>query len=96
MNGGEIRLVKVTGKCPHCGVRKHQIDGTEERAVMVLNEAFTRHIAEAHHLPDCGDAGCEDGCPQADADEALLIDQRATDEAAGVYWRVPAPVAGEA
>lgn len=51
MNG--IRLVRVTGECPHCGVKKHQIDGTEERALQVVRDAIARHVAEAH--PDATD-----------------------------------------
>lgn len=40
-------LVWMTGKCPHCDLRKHQA-GTEEYAAQVLDEAFKKHIAEAH------------------------------------------------
>jgi len=41
-------LVKVTGECPFCDVRKHQIDGTRERAERIVTEALDRHVAEAH------------------------------------------------
>lgn len=44
-------LVRVTGKCPHCEERRHQIDGTQERAVQVVSDAIEKHIAEAH--PEC-------------------------------------------
>lgn len=43
-----IAVVKVSGKCPHCDVRKNQIDTSEEHAVQVLDDAFARHIAEVH------------------------------------------------
>lgn len=43
-----VRLVQVSGKCPHCDVKKHQIDGTEERAMQVVSDAIERHIQEAH------------------------------------------------
>lgn len=41
-------FIKLTGKCPHCDVRKHQIDTSEEHAVEVLNAAFAKHISEDH------------------------------------------------
>lgn len=43
-----LALVSVTGKCPHCDVRKHQIDTTQERAVEVVGDAIDAHIREAH------------------------------------------------
>lgn len=43
-----MRLVRVTGKCPHCEVRKHQIDVSEERALEVVGAAIERHVVEAH------------------------------------------------
>ena len=45
---GGIRLVQVTGKCPHCEVRKHQISGTKEHAMQVVSDAIAHHVAEAH------------------------------------------------
>jgi hypothetical protein len=41
-------FIKLTGKCPHCDVTKHQIDTSEEHAVQVLNDAFAVHIREDH------------------------------------------------
>jgi len=43
-----FRLVQVTAQCPHCDVRKHQIDGTEERALQVVRDAIARHVQEVH------------------------------------------------
>lgn len=43
-----IRLVKATGICPECGQKFHQIDGTEERAVAVVDAAVSRHLVECH------------------------------------------------
>lgn len=41
-------FIKLSGKCPHCDVVKHQIDTSEEHAVDVLNKAFADHIAAEH------------------------------------------------
>lgn len=43
-----MRLVRVTGKCPYCDVRKNQIDSTEERAMQVVSDALDAHVLEAH------------------------------------------------
>jgi hypothetical protein len=43
-----ITLIKATGKCPHCDVRKHQIDCTQERAIQVVSDAIEHHIREEH------------------------------------------------
>ena len=42
------RFVRLTGTCPHCGLRKNQIDTSEAHAVQVLDAAFDRHIREEH------------------------------------------------
>lgn len=62
-----IRLVKATAKCPHCDVRKHQIDGTEERALRIVTEAIEAHVREAHpdeHAEAC--PGCGERCDICD------------------------------
>lgn len=43
-----LGLVKVTGECPFCDVKKHQIDGTRERAERIVAAALDRHVEEAH------------------------------------------------
>lgn len=43
-----IRFVKIGAQCPHCDVRKHQIDTSEEHAIQVVQDAMDRHIEEAH------------------------------------------------
>jgi len=43
-----LALVKVTGKCPYCDVRKHQIDTAQERAMQIVGDAIEAHIREAH------------------------------------------------
>lgn len=42
-----MSLVTVTGKCPHCEVRKHQISSVEH-ALQVVSDAIERHVAEEH------------------------------------------------
>jgi hypothetical protein len=54
-NDAGVSLVKVTGECPFCDVRKHQIDGTLERAQRIVAEALDRHVAEVH--PDVTSPG---------------------------------------
>lgn len=43
-----LGVVQVTAKCPHCDVRKHQIDFSEEHAIQVVSDAMEAHISEAH------------------------------------------------
>ncbi len=42
------RLVKASAECPHCDVKKHQIDSTKERAFRIVADALDAHIREAH------------------------------------------------
>lgn len=43
-----MRLAQVTGQCPHCDVRKHQIDSDQDRAMKIVSDAIERHVAETH------------------------------------------------
>lgn len=43
-----IALVQITGKCPHCEVRKYQIDTTEGRAMQIVSAAIDAHVREEH------------------------------------------------
>ncbi len=46
-----MTLVQVSAQCPHCDVKKHQIDGDEHRAMQIVGDAIDRHIREAHGRP---------------------------------------------
>lgn len=48
MGGEVIGLARCKATCSICGVVKHQIDGTRERAEQVVREAMERHVAEEH------------------------------------------------
>lgn len=43
-----LSLVQVSGKCPYCDVRKHQIDTTQERAMQVVSDAIDAHVRDMH------------------------------------------------
>jgi hypothetical protein len=43
-----ITLTSYSAQCPFCPVRKHQIDGSQERAIQVVRDAINRHVAEEH------------------------------------------------
>lgn len=43
-----MNLAQATAQCPYCDVKKHQIDGTPERAADVASKAIRKHIHEDH------------------------------------------------
>lgn len=48
MGAGSVGLTIVHADCPVCGERKGQIDTDRERAVRIVTDAMTTHIAEEH------------------------------------------------
>ena len=43
-----MRLIKATVEGLFCSRKFHQIDGTEERARVIVHTALERHVAEDH------------------------------------------------